>query len=161
MASEERMQTVAGALRLFAARGFDREMSVRRARLHVSGPERDYGPADVRVRDHRRFEGVSDPGDTSVVYAIETVDGVRGTLVDGYNVYADPAIGDFLKDVRVQEPATSETGVTLLPAAVTTAPPEPAEPESPAATKAKDDLDTAAVFAKLKQLGGKAEDKDE
>jgi sec-independent protein translocase protein TatA len=26
--------------------------------------------------------------------------------------------------------------------------------------KAKDDLDTAAVFAKLKQLGGKAEDKD-
>jgi hypothetical protein len=49
MASEERMQTVAGAaLRLFAARGFDREMSVRRARLHVSGPERDYGPADVR-----------------------------------------------------------------------------------------------------------------
>lgn len=113
MASEERMQTVAGALRLFAARGFDREMSVRRARLHVSGPERDYGPADVRVRDHRRFEGVSDPVDTSVVYAIETVDGVRGTLVDGYNVYADPAIGDFLKDVRVQEPATSETGVTL------------------------------------------------
>ena len=44
---------------------------------------------------------------------IETVDGVRGTLVDGYNVYADPAMGDFLKDVRVQEPATSETGVTL------------------------------------------------
>ena len=39
------------------------------------------------------------------------------------------------------------------------APPEPAEPESPHAAKAKDDLDTAAVFAKLKQLGGKAEDK--
>src|SRR4026207_765509 len=84
----------AGSLRLVAARGFDREMSVRRARLHVSGTERDYGPADVRVRDHRRFEGVSDPGDTSGVYALETVDGVRGTLVDGYNVYADPAIGD-------------------------------------------------------------------
>jgi len=54
-----------------------------------------------RTCDHRRFEGVSDPVDTSVVYAIETVDGVRGTLVDGYNVYADPAMGDFLKDVRV------------------------------------------------------------
>jgi hypothetical protein len=113
MANEERMQTVAGALRLFAARGFDRAMSVRRGRLHVSGAERDYGPPEVRVRDHRRYEGVSDPGDTSVVYAIEAVDGVRGTLVDGYNVYADPAIGDFLKDVTVEEPATSETGVTL------------------------------------------------
>jgi hypothetical protein len=107
------MQTVAGALRLFGARGLDRAMSVARGRLHASGIERDYGPTDLRVRDHRRFEGVSDPGDTSVVYAIETVDGVRGTLVDGYNVYADPAIGDFLRDVRIEEPATSETGVTL------------------------------------------------
>ena len=115
MANEERMQTVAGALRLFEARGFDREMSVTGGRLRASGTDRDYTPQEVRVRDHRRFEGVSDPGDTSVVYAIETVDGVRGTLVDGYNAYADPAIGDFLRDVEVQEPATSETGVTLPP----------------------------------------------
>ena len=60
-----------------------------------------------------------------------------------------------------EKPAPADSGVTLLPAAVTTAPPEPAEPETPAAAKAKDDLDTAAVFAKLKQLGGKSEDKDE
>lgn len=58
-----------------------------------------------------------------------------------------------------EKPAPAENSVTLLPASVTTAPPEPAEPESPHAAKAKDDLDTAAVFAKLKQLGGKAEDK--
>ena len=57
--------------------------------------------------------------------------------------------------------APVENSVTLLPASVTTAPPEPAEPESPQATKAKDDLDTAAVFAKLKQLGGKSDDKGE
>jgi hypothetical protein len=61
-----------------------------------------------------------------------------------------------------EKPAPADSGVTLLPAAVTTAPPEPTEPESPAAAKAKDDLDTAAVFAKLKQLGGgKSDDKDE
>ena len=59
-----------------------------------------------------------------------------------------------------EKPVPADSGVTLLPAAVTTAPPEPAEPETPAAAKAKDDLDTAAVFAKLKQLGGKSEDKD-
>ena len=62
-----------------------------------------------------------------------------------------------------EKPAPADTGVTLLPAAVTTAPPEPVEePASPAAAKAKDDLDTAAVFAKLKQLGGgKSEGKDD
>jgi uncharacterized protein len=58
-----------------------------------------------------------------------------------------------------EKPAPSEGGVTLLPAAVTTAPaPEPEE--TPAAAKAKEDLNVDAVFAKLKQLGGKSEDKD-
>src|SRR5258708_25176267 len=60
-----------------------------------------------------------------------------------------------------EKPTPAESGVTLLPASVTTAPQPPSEPESPHAAKARDDLDTAAVFAKLKKLGGKAEDKDE
>jgi hypothetical protein len=44
-----------------------------------------------------------------------------------------------------------------LPAAVTTAPKEepPAAPTAPG--KKSDDLDVQAVFAKLKQLGGKTE----
>ncbi len=53
-----------------------------------------------------------------------------------------------------EKPAPAEAGATLLPASVTTAPREPEE-ETPAAAKAKDDLNVDAVFAKLKQLGGK------
>jgi hypothetical protein len=46
-------------------------------------------------------------------------------------------------------------GATLLPASVTTAPKE--EPVEPAAVKKAEDLNVEAVFAKLKQLGGKGE----
>jgi len=60
-----------------------------------------------------------------------------------------------------EKPVAAEAGATLLPAAVTTAPPPSEEPQTPAAAKAKEDLDTAAVFAKLKQLGGKPEEKSE
>jgi hypothetical protein len=61
-----------------------------------------------------------------------------------------------------EKPAPAEAGVTLLPAAVTTAPQPVAEEEpTPAQTKAKEDLNVDAVFAKLKQLGGKGEDKDD
>ncbi len=56
-----------------------------------------------------------------------------------------------------EKPAPAEAGVTLLPAAVTTAP-VVEEEETPAAAKQKDDLNVNAVFAKLKQLGGKPED---
>ena len=49
-------------------------------------------------------------------------------------------------------------GATLLPAAVTTAPePAPASAAAPAAKKPAEELDVDAVFAKLKQLGGKTE----
>jgi hypothetical protein len=47
--------------------------------------------------------------------------------------------------------------VTLLPAAVTTAPaltPMPEETRTPAATKSQEDADVASVFAKLKKIGG-------
>jgi hypothetical protein len=60
-----------------------------------------------------------------------------------------------------EKPAPVETGTTLLPASVTTAPPEPTEPVSPAAAKDKERDEVDAVFAKLKQLGGKSEDKGE
>src|SRR5271156_5389881 len=48
-------------------------------------------------------------------------------------------------------------GATLLPASVTTAPKEEPEPAAPAPAKKSDELDVNAVFAKLKQLGGKPE----
>src|SRR5215204_6069943 len=59
-----------------------------------------------------------------------------------------------------EKPVPVESGATLLPAAVTTAP-QPVEEPTPAAAKAKEDMDVSAVFAKLKQLGGKDKDKDE
>jgi hypothetical protein len=56
-----------------------------------------------------------------------------------------------------EKPVAAEGGTTLLPAQATTAPPEEEHPAPP--SKAKDELDVDAVFAKLKQLGGKSQEK--
>ena len=65
-------------------------------------------------------------------------------------------------DLEVQRAAKEKPvpveaqGATLLPASVTTAPKEePASP--PRRRRSRDDLDVDAVFAKLKQIGGKSE----
>ena len=60
-----------------------------------------------------------------------------------------------------EKPAPLDTGATLLPASVTTAPAQPEEEQTPAAAKKKEDMDVDAVFAKLKQLGGKSDDRDD
>jgi uncharacterized protein len=54
-----------------------------------------------------------------------------------------------------EKPVLVEQGATLLPASVTTAPKE--EPEPVSEKKPGDELNVEAVFAKLKQLGGKSD----
>lgn len=50
-----------------------------------------WDPRVVRIVDEHRQEGITDPGDESVVMALETPDGVRGTLVASYGPAADHA----------------------------------------------------------------------
>jgi hypothetical protein len=73
--------------------------------LRVSGTTCRYAAKDVRIRDYYRFEGVSDPDDMSVIYAVETVDGTRGMLIDAYGTYADPAIAAVVDRMAFQPPA--------------------------------------------------------
>jgi hypothetical protein len=60
-----------------------------------------YKPEEVRIINFYRFEGVSDPGDMTVLYVIETADGVKGTLSDGYGPYSSEEVSKFI--VQVQE----------------------------------------------------------
>lgn len=59
-----------------------------------------YQPNEVNVVNFFRFEGPSDPDDMSILYVIETNDGLKGTLVDAYGVYASPEVNTFILEVE-------------------------------------------------------------
>src|SRR5262249_3137273 len=67
------------------------------------GNGRVYSPDRLTIVGHRRFEGVSDPDDMSVLYAIESEDGTKGIIVDAFGPYASPELGEFLEHVHVRE----------------------------------------------------------
>jgi hypothetical protein len=81
-------------------------------RLETVGSRKSFRPNQVVVREHRRFEGISDRDDTSVVYGIEADDGTKGVLVDGYGAYGDPAVAAFLERVTVEQPSVKNPEVT-------------------------------------------------
>jgi hypothetical protein len=58
-----------------------------------------FAPKDLKIRGYYRFEGVSDPDDMAIVYAIETTGGVCGVLIDAFGVYADPTTAAALRNV--------------------------------------------------------------
>jgi len=61
---------------------------------------RTFNADQLDIVDHRRFEGMSDPDDMSVLYAIESNDGTKGIIADAFGTYADPELGNFLESVR-------------------------------------------------------------
>jgi hypothetical protein len=59
-----------------------------------------YQPEDVKIVDFYRFEGNTNPDDMSILYAIETTDGLKGTISNSYGPYADSNVDEFLKRVE-------------------------------------------------------------
>lgn len=65
-------------------------------------PEKNchYKPEDVEVVDFFRFEGQTDPADNNILYVIQTKNGTKGTLVDGYGPYANERVNKFMREVE-------------------------------------------------------------
>lgn len=59
-----------------------------------------FAPEEVRIVNFYRFEGESNPGDMSILYAIETRSGLKGTISDAYGPYADSTVESFMKKVE-------------------------------------------------------------
>ncbi len=90
------------ALEALEAEGFTGRFIVAAGSLRLAGGSRAFSPDELTIRDYQRFEGVSDPDDMSIVYAIESADGTKGTLVDAFGVYASPVVAAVLERVRIQ-----------------------------------------------------------
>lgn len=89
-------------------KGFTDQFRVERGKLQsLTDNNKRYEPNDVCAVNFFRFEGISDPDDMSILYAIETADGTKGTLVDAYGLYSDDATGEFMQQVDVNKKVSS------------------------------------------------------
>lgn len=59
-----------------------------------------FSPSDVHIVNYYRFEGESDPADSSILYVITAGTKVNGMLIDAYGAYADEAINKFIARVK-------------------------------------------------------------
>ena len=107
--------TLAGAMDDLAKAGFIEHFGVRGEELRAFDSGRAFRAGEVVVREFYRFEGVSDPDDMAIVYAIEGQGGVRGTLVDAFGAYSDPAVSAFLAGVPIRGASRLGGGTTGRP----------------------------------------------
>lgn len=80
--------------------GFKEEFTVSDGLLKALSTSKQYPPAEVSIVNFFRFEGQTDPGDSSIMYALQTKDGTKGTLVDAYGPDADVDKTMFIREVE-------------------------------------------------------------
>jgi len=87
--------TVTEAVNGLKKRGFAVDFNLRENCLVCHNGKFDVD--DFEIVETHRFEGNTDPSDEAVVYAIESKDGMKGVLVNGYGISADPLSSEMAK----------------------------------------------------------------
>jgi quercetin dioxygenase-like cupin family protein len=112
------MPTLSGTIERLNGEGYTAHFGVVGNRLRAFESGEAFEAHEVVIREYQRFEGVSNPDDMAVVYAIESANGIRGSLVDAFGVYSDPRVSTFLQDVPIRRTGQSGAAVHDVSAGV-------------------------------------------
>ena len=82
-------------------RGFTADFDVQHHCLSCSALDLELHPDDFEIVEVYRFEGATNPDDSSVLYAIAGKNGQKGVLVDAYGAYASSISAELLAKLSV------------------------------------------------------------
>ncbi len=94
--------TLVEAIRSLKSLGFSDEYKFKDGELINLRSKRNYKPKDLCIVEHHRFEGMTNPGDMSILFAIEDSSGQRGVVVSSYGPYADAKLINFFDQVKIK-----------------------------------------------------------
>jgi hypothetical protein len=83
-------------------RGFNAEFKFDGKQLLSIETNHSYQPEELRIVEYHRFEGMTNPADSSVIFAIETNTSEKGTVIMSYSTDADMQLVSFIDKIKVQ-----------------------------------------------------------
>lgn len=97
--------TLSEALTDLKRRGYAEDFNLMPHCLHCPSRNLQWAPEHFTVDEFHRFEGMSNPDDNSIVYAISSEDGFKGTLVDAYGMYASNLTEPMIRKLTIRRQA--------------------------------------------------------
>ena len=92
---------VTEAIRGLKERGFTIDFNLTPNAIVCS--EAGFGADQFEIMEIYRFEGNSDPADEAIVYAIQSVTGLKGVLVNGYGETAEAPGDELARKLKVHK----------------------------------------------------------
>lgn len=98
------MRTLSQVMEKLRLKRQDNEFRVEEGAF-VTGNGKRYQPEDLTIVKTYRFEGESDPSDSSILYLIEANDRLIGYSVDAYGVYSnhDQEYDEFIRKIKMMD----------------------------------------------------------
>jgi hypothetical protein len=90
--------TITEAIEQLHQQGYTLDFNLQKDKLVADGKE--YAASDFEIADLYRYEGESDPGDESTVYALAAASGAKGLLVSGYGISSDSKSEETIKHLH-------------------------------------------------------------
>lgn len=92
--------TVSEAVNGLKKRGFELDFNLRENCLVCQG--NTFAAHEFSIVEVYRFEGNSDPSDEAIVYAIESQNGLKGVLVNGYGISSEAMSAEIAEKLSIR-----------------------------------------------------------
>jgi len=84
-------------------KGYDQDFNLRETYIECASTKQQLPPSEFEITEVHRFEGMTNPSDQTILYAIESKHGLKGVLVNAYGVYADPISQELVTKLSVHK----------------------------------------------------------
>lgn len=96
----KQFETLTDALADLRKRGYVYNFNLAGSCLACKQLDLSLYPEQFAITAFYRFEGMTDPADNAVLYAIKSDTGTKGVLVNAYGFYADTISADMVNKLR-------------------------------------------------------------
>lgn len=99
--SEHNLKPLSQVMEDLKKEGYEKEFAYTKGKLYELGNNANtFGKDELEIIEEYRFEGDSDPGMMSILYALKTKNGDKGMISNGYGKNADTDLAEFMKEVK-------------------------------------------------------------
>ncbi|WP_121667963.1 phosphoribosylpyrophosphate synthetase [Mesonia aquimarina] len=97
--------TLSEAINKLKEEGYSHDFNLLDEHLENKKDKERYTAKEFDVDKVLRFEGMSNPDDNSVLYAITTSNGKKGVLTDAYGVYSGQVSKEMIEKLKIHPEA--------------------------------------------------------
>lgn len=94
-------ETLSQAINALKGAGYTNDFNLQSEWIECTPLNIKLRPEEFHVDEVHRFEGMTNPDDSSVLYAVSSSSGTKGLLVDAYGAYAESISADMIKKLRI------------------------------------------------------------